>query len=107
MYTRPAKYPEMQGRSSGERKALLKLAMESNGNKINRNFWKMVIFLLICTIVMGSADGFFNFPPWISFCLQLFLGVLFVVYLLWQINGLLHQAVKNTIAQRSGKDEKA
>jgi len=52
---------------------------------------------------MGAIDGVLNFSQQVSFCIPIALGVIFYIYLLWEINGAIHAAVQSMIKQNSEK----
>jgi len=103
MYTKPAQYPEMQGRSSSEKMQLLKISLKSHGKAMQFRFYIALTMVLFFGGIMGLMDGKLNFPPWLTFFSPIILGLIFYLYLLWEINGAIHVAVQNTIKQNSEK----
>lgn len=103
MYIKPAQYPEMQGLSSSEQKHLLKISLNSHGKAIQFRFYVVLVTVLLVGGVMGAIDGVLNFSQQVSFCIPIALGVIFYIYLLWEINGAIHAAVQSMVKQNSEK----
>ena len=93
----------MQGRSSSEQKQLLKISLKSHGKTVQFRFYIALTMVLIFGGMMGLMDGILNFPQWVSLFTPIILGVIFYLYLLWEINGAIHVAVQNMIKQNSEK----
>ena len=89
----------MQGRSSSEQKHLLKTALESHGKAMQSRFYIVLATTLLGGGITGAIDGVLNFPQWVSFATPIILGVIFYLYILWEINGSIHVAVKNVVNQ--------
>ena len=92
----------MQGRSSSEQKHLLKTALESYGKAMQSRFYIVLATTLFGGGITGAIDGVLNFPQWVSFATPIILGVIFYLYILWEINGAIHVAVQNMVNQHSG-----
>ncbi len=103
MYTKPTQYPEMQGRTSSEQMQLLKISLKSHGKTMQFRFYIALTMVLFSCGIVGLMDGKFNFPSWLTFFAPIILGLIFYIYLIWEINGAVHVAVQNTIKQNSEK----
>lgn len=103
MYTKFTQFPEMQGLSSPEQKYLLKVALNSHGKVVKFRFYIVLAILLFCGGAMGVLDSIINFSQSLSFLIPITLGVIFYIYLLWEINGAIHAAVQSVVKQNLEK----
>ena len=96
-------YPEMRGRSSADRADILKSALSEHGRAFR---WRLLIAFAVVVpgIVWADTRHFARVPltDWRLWAVAIAGALAIYVYLLWEINGPIHAAVKKVAAARAG-----
>ena len=99
MYWSIHQYPSLADRSRAERQSIVNSALASYGGGYRRRFLVVLVALLIGAIVAGRtfAAGA-SVSDWRFWVAPAVGGELAHAYILWEINGSIHAAVKKYLA---------
>ena len=93
MYSNIGQYPSLQGMKKQEQKRLVLAALRERNKWVARRFVLVLFTLFAAAILLGLFGSRFGISNWLEQILLLGGGVFFYLYLLWEINGPVYEAV--------------
>lgn len=102
MYWTTYQYPSLAGRPRAEQKAIIRAALKEYGQGYARRFLIVTMaFLFAMIFVIRRYYPGYPISDWRFWVLPFSFGALIRVYLLWETNGPIHEAVKKYLASRA------
>jgi len=100
MYFRTRDLPGLSNLNYAARKALISEAIIKYGGA--KAFRYSVAFspVFVLSVIVGIVSPLVDTPPWFIWVFSLTIGLLFYVYLLWEINSSTAAAVKKLLEER-------
>jgi peptidoglycan/LPS O-acetylase OafA/YrhL len=105
MYFSSTNYPAMRGKDKRAVTALVTAALRQHDRWAKWRFWGVLALLLTLSIGLAAFDEALQLPDWFAVAVALSGGLVFWVYLLWEINGPMHRAVQKYLAGSGDADQ--
>lgn len=95
MYFSARQFPAIKGLSKKEQAKLVKIALRQNDKWIGWRFAIVILILVACAFLISRTEFALRFwnCDWFAIGFGIGFGFLFYLYLLWEINGAVYEAV--------------
>lgn len=101
MYFRAAQYPQLASLRSSERRLVVAAAIREHNTWVGRRLVLAFVAMLITTVGVGFLPASMLVPEWAGTAVAVVDGVLFYLYLLWELNGPILRAVEQHVSSKS------
>jgi len=101
MYWSIHRYPSLAHRSRKERAAIVQSAVREHGGWYRKRLLVAFAFVAVGTMSIHRVIRGASLLEWRAWVAPVVMGALLYGYLLWEINGAIHTAVKKYLAGRN------
>ena len=100
MYFRTSQYPALKRRPRAEQRDIVACALRHHSRGVAWRFWAALVLIVVLALGLAWVGVILRLPPWITLAEAVVVGLLFYVYLIWEINGPVHRAVQAYMAKK-------
>ena len=93
MYFKTTEYPLLKGMTKKEQNQVVAAALRQHGKWVGRRFYSVLIMVFIGSLLLGIYDTRLELPSWFLPIYAVAIATVFSLYLLWEINGAILDAV--------------
>jgi len=106
MYFSATQYPALRGQTKPAIRALITEALRRHDRWARWRFYGFMAALLVLVVAHAIYETRWNPAEWSGLAMALVAGLLFYLYMLWEINGPIHAAVMKYLATNGDPGEK-
>lgn len=93
MYFKTTEYPLLKGMTKKDQNKVIAAALRQHSRWVGRRFYIILLMIFIGTVLLSLYDTRLGLPAWFLPIYVLGIGLMFYLYLLWEINGAIFEAV--------------
>lgn len=93
MYYKTGDYPELEGLNKKQKNEFVSEAVKLHNKWISLRFYFVIALTFACSFLVEKLEVALSLPDWSAWIIFPIFGLCFYIYLLWEINGAVFQAV--------------
>jgi protein-S-isoprenylcysteine O-methyltransferase Ste14 len=93
MYFKTSEYPSLKGMTKKDQNNIIAASLRKHSKWVGRRFYIILLMIFIGTVLLSLNDTRLGLPSWFLPIYVLSLGLMFYLYLLWEINGAIFESV--------------
>ncbi|MBA6291526.1 hypothetical protein H4J58_00145 [Colwellia sp. MB3u-70] len=106
MYYKTGDYPELEGLNKKQKNEFVSEAVKLHNKWISLRFYFVIALTFACSFLVAEFEVALSLPDWSAWVIFPIFGLCFYIYLLWEINGAVFQAVYQHTNQPNKKINK-